>query len=180
MLIREMKSELAADWFDFFDTRAFADHEDWKGCYCTHFFSPRLAEYEGGSRRRRDYAAWLVERGIMKGYLAYEQGRVVGWCNANEKAAFPALSHLATNDERVVSIACFLIQKENRGQGIAQKILDRIIEDAKKKNRRIIEAYPRPRASSEFGNYRGPLALDEKNGFKLERLGETQVARRYL
>jgi len=179
MLIREMKPELAEDWFDFFDARAFADHEDWKGCYCTHFFSPRLAEYRG-SRRRRDYAAWLVERGIMRGYLSYDQGKVVGWCNVNHKAAFPRMSGLATNEERVVAITCFLIQKEHRGQGIAQKILDRIIEDAKKRKRKIIEAYPRPRASSDFGNYHGPLALYEKNGFRLELLGETQVARRYL
>jgi hypothetical protein len=55
-------------------------------------------------------------KGIMRGFLAYEDGKVVGWCNV----------------------------------------------DAKKNNAKIIEAYPR------------------KNGFKIERVRDVDVARLYL
>jgi len=45
MVIRQMKPEHATAWFDFFDNRAFADHEEWQGCYCTGPFSPRMKQY---------------------------------------------------------------------------------------------------------------------------------------
>jgi len=180
VLIKEMKPEYASDWFDFFDNRAFADHEDWKGCYCTGPFTPRLKEYENTSRKRRDYAIWLVEKGIMRGYLAFEHGKVVGWCNVSDKSAFSRLSDRQTDEEAVIAITCFMVQKEYRAQGVAQKILDRIIEYAKKNNKKIIEAYPRRNSRTEFGNFRGPYAMYEKNGFKLEKVREVEVVRRYL
>ncbi len=180
MVIKEMKPEHTSDWFDFFDNRAFADHEDWKGCYCTGPFSPRMKEYENASRKRRDYAIWLVEKGIMRGYLAFEHGKVVGWCNVSDKSAFSRLNDMQTDEENVISITCFIIQKEYRGKGIAQKILDKIIEDAKINNKKIIEAYPRRNSKSEFGNFHGPSSMYEKNGFKLEKVREVEVVRRYL
>src|SRR5512133_1489164 len=89
MIIKVMKDENASDWFDFFDNRAFADHQDWKGCYCTGPFTPRLKEYGRKSPIRKEYAKWLIEHGRMKGYLAYENGKVIGWCNVNRKSALP-------------------------------------------------------------------------------------------
>lgn len=180
MVIRKMKPEHASDWFDFFDNRAFSDHEDWKGCYCTGPFFPRVQEYENASRKRKDYAKWLMERGIMRGYLAYEHGTVVGWSNVNDKSAFSKLNHLQTDEESVISITCFTIQKEYRGRGIAQRLLHEIIKDARKNNTKIIEAYPRKNAKTEFGRFRGPHSMYEKNGFKFETVHDCDVARLYL
>jgi len=180
MLIRAMRPELASDWMDFFDTRAFADHAEWKGCYCTFFFLPKPPEYEGASARRRDYAAWLIERGSMKGYLAFENGKAVAWCNVNEKAAFPKLAGSVVEGEKVLSIACFLVQQDHRGRGVAQKLLDRIIKDAKTEGIRVVEAYPSKKAKTEFGNFHGSFSMYEKNGFKPERIGDGEVVRRYL
>ena len=180
MFITKMKPEHSGDWFDFFDNRAFADHEDWKGCYCTGPFFPRVKEYENMSRKRKDYAKWLMEKGIMKGYLAYENGKVVGWCNVNDKSAFSKLNNIQTDEENVISITCFIIQKEYRGKGIAQKILDKVIEDARENNTKIIEAYPKKNSKTEFGKFHGPYSMYEKNGFKFEKVRDFDVARRYL
>lgn len=180
MVIKKMKPEHSSDWFDFFDNRAFSDHEDWKGCYCTGPFFPRVKEYANASRRRKDYAKWLMEEGIMRGYLAYEHGKVVGWCNVNDKSAFSKLYYLQTVEENVISIACFIIQKDYRGKGIAQKLLDKIVEDARENNTKIIEAYPRKNSKTEFGRFRGPYSMYEKNGFKFEKVREFDVARLYL
>jgi GNAT superfamily N-acetyltransferase len=180
MIIKEMKPEHNSDWFDFFDNKAFADHEDWKGCYCTGPFTPRMKEYENANRKRRDYATWLMEKGIMRGYLAYEDGKVVGWCNVNDKRVFTKYNNLQTDEENVISITCFVIQKEYRGKGIAKKILEKIIDDAKMNHIKIIEAYPRPKSKTEFGNFHGPLSMYEKNGFNLERVRGMEVAMLYL
>ncbi|HEU0295841.1 MAG TPA: GNAT family N-acetyltransferase [Anaerolineales bacterium] len=115
--------------------------------------------------KSRDDAIWLVEKGIMRGYLAFEHGTVVGWRNMSDKRAFSKLNDVQTDEENVISITRFVIQKEYRGKGIAQKFLDKIIEDARINKKKIIEAYPRRNAKTEFGNFHGPYSMYEKNGF---------------
>ena len=180
MIIKVMNHANASDWFDFFDNRAFSDHPDWKGCYCTGPFTPRLKEYKSKSPIRKEYAKWLIESGRMKGYLAYENGKVIGWCNVNMKSAFTKYNDLSEEGENVLSIACFMVEKEYRGTGIAQKILTRIIKDAQAAGIRIIEAYPRKKAQTEYGNFHGPYSMYEKNGFKSEIIKGVDVVRRYL
>jgi len=180
MIIKTLKDENASDWFDFFDNRAFADHQDWKGCYCTGPFMPRLEEYHGQNSNRKEYAKWLIENGIMKGYLAYEGGKVIGWCNVNMKSAFPEYNGFSEKSENVISIACFMVQKEYRRKGIAQRLLKRIIKDAQEKGIKIIEAYPRIKAQTEYGNFHGAYSMYEKNGFILEKKEGVAVVRRYL
>lgn len=180
MIIKAMKYENASDWFDFFDNRAFADHQDWKGCYCTGPFKPRLKKYDSKSPIRKEYAKWLIENGVMKGYLAYESGKVIGWCNVNMKSAFPKYNDLSEESENVISIVCFMVQKEYRRKGIAQKLLNRIIKDAQKKGIKIIEAYPRIKAQTEYGNFHGAYSMYEKNGFISGKIKGVDVVRRYL
>lgn len=180
MIVRRMSRELSSDWFDFFDNRAFADHGDWKGCYCTFYHMPRDEAYEGSGRRRRDYAAWLVETGRMQGYLAYEDERCVGWCNVNMRSEYRRLGDLEGDAEGVRSITCFLVQKEFRGEGIARKLLERVVVDAGKEGIRILEAYPRKKSRSEYGNYHGPFRMYLKSGFVEERIGDVDVVRKYL
>ena len=35
IIIKPLTEELAADYFDFLDNRAFTDNSPWGGCYCT-------------------------------------------------------------------------------------------------------------------------------------------------
>jgi ribosomal protein S18 acetylase RimI-like enzyme len=138
-----------SDWFDFFDNRAFIDNKEWKGCYCTAFYYPKPKEYVNPSDKRKDYAKWLIENGRMKGYLAYTDDKVVGWVNANEKKNYPRLDDIYDASEKVLSIVCFIVQKEYRRKGIAKQLLNRIVEDAKERGYLVIEAYPKKRSKSE-------------------------------
>jgi GNAT superfamily N-acetyltransferase len=180
MVIKRMRPGLIDEWLDFFDNRAFEDHRDWKGCYCTAFYYPRFAEYESASTRRRDYARWLVASGHMKGYLAFENGKAIGWCNANTKDAYPRTRREDTDSSHIRVIACFIVEERHRGRGVAQKLLDRVILDSKKEGIRIIEAYPKKRARSQFGNFPGPHEMYLRNGFVEEEVDGRMAARRYL
>jgi GNAT superfamily N-acetyltransferase len=169
MDIRPLGPELARDFFHFFDTRAFSDNPDWKGCYCTFFHRPPRIPAEEARLRptRREQAADLIERGLMRGYLAYgDDGQVLGWCNVNAKTAFMRLEPHVPGDEAVAAVVCFVIDPERRRQGIARALLERAIEDAGRRGFRAIEAYPSSRARTEAGHYHGPLALYESLGFQ--------------
>ena len=98
--IKPLTPALAADFFDFFDNRAFAGHEEWSCCYCTWFHMDKSyenqvseqvkADGESDALRRalRGLAVTFLKEGTLHGYLAYEDNIVVGWCNANEKTKF--------------------------------------------------------------------------------------------
>ena len=180
MVIKELRSELLQDWKEFFDCRAFEDHQEWRGCYCTAFYYPKPAEYLSASSKRIDYAKWLIETGRMCGYLAYDGDKVVGWVNANDRAKYPRLRHLVDGEESVLSIVCFIVQKEQRGKGIAKMLLDKIMQDAKGKGYSVIEAYPKKGAKSEYGRWNGPFEMYQKAGFTEHEIQKDKVVRKQV
>jgi GNAT superfamily N-acetyltransferase len=169
MEIHPLTPERTDDFFEFFDVRAFADNPYWKGCYCTFFHRPEvLSEEEARHRpRRKEQARILIRDGGLQGYLAYgEDGRVIGWCNANRKTAYARLGSTDPIDENVLSIVCFAIDPALRRRGIARALLERALLDAAEQGMRWVEAYPSARAKSASGHYHGPLTLFEDLGFK--------------
>lgn len=180
MTIHELTLERIEDWFEFFEKRAFEDHDEWRGCYCTAFYYPKPDEYPNQSNRRKDYARWLVETGRMRGYMAYDGSQVVGWVNANHRALYPRLGGLADDQGKVLSITCFLVDKPHRGQGVARSLLARIVEDAPARGYTVIEAYPKKGARSEYGRWNGPFELYQKAGFSEGEGNKSKVMRKEL
>lgn len=59
-------------------------------------------------------------------------------------------------DDKVCSVVCFLIHSDFRRQGIAQKLLEKIIADYSNKDCDYIESYPR-KGESSAANFKGPI-----------------------
>ena len=73
----------------FFDTTPHSDHEEPEGCYCVWYCSEAYTDDLGIAKsleKRKNYARYCVKNGLIQGYLAYYDGKVVGWCNANTKS----------------------------------------------------------------------------------------------
>lgn len=93
--IRQLDKDTVADFFTFFDNIAFCDHEEWSWCYCTfyHFDASKELEVMFHTKNDvRDKALELINNGTMKGYLAYVDDKVIGWCNANNKTNYMLIS----------------------------------------------------------------------------------------
>ncbi|MDR1598500.1 MAG: GNAT family N-acetyltransferase [Oscillospiraceae bacterium] len=185
--IKPLTPETTADFFDFFDNRAFTDHQEWSFCYCTYMHTGEKETREidekieaGGNNdeaaRRvfRETAAGFIENGELRGYLAYEDGVAVGWVNANDKAVFKKFDHSAAVtdfirrnniDGRTKSVVCFTTAPECRGKGIAAALLDRVVADARAEGYAAVEGYAFRRDTREPFDYTGPLGLFEKAGF---------------
>src|SRR5215831_8047809 len=89
MVIKELTPELRDDFLYFFDKVAFADNPDWSDCYCSlYHFANRSKEETRGE------AADQIEKGRIHGFLAYDNGKPVGWCNAANRNSDPALHWL--------------------------------------------------------------------------------------
>jgi GNAT superfamily N-acetyltransferase len=180
LTIRRLVPELVSDYLAFFDGVAFSDNPDWSGCYC-YFYHHDPAAGDWGKRtgpENRACASRLIAEGRLKGYLAYSEGRVVGWCNANDKSAYALLAAQPELQDkgqtRVCAVVCFAVAPELRGCGIAGRLLERVCEDHRQCGYDyIVEAYPRKEAAGSAANYHGPLSMYQAAGFRIHRELET-------
>lgn len=129
----------------------------------------------------------------ISGYLAYNHGISVGWCNANDKENYYRFGEFSLNElplneenvkdrskEKIKSVVCFEIAPEYRGKGLATALLRRVCEDALKDGYEYVEAYPAIKGKGEY-DFTGPVRLYKKLGFMiLEQRGEMLIMRKKL
>ncbi len=179
--IRELVPALLDDYLAFFDHDAFADFPWWSACYCRFWDDPSDPEGESGSDRRERYRSLvtqLIQSGRHRGFLAYADGRVVGWCNAKARLAYTMPRRIAqtpTSDaDRVGSTVCFIVAKDHRGKGVASALLDAACASFRRDGLSIAEGYPTTAPASgpyadqipwSAHHHTGPLEMYLRAGF---------------
>lgn len=170
--IKPLTPNLAADFFDFFDNRAFTDRSG-AFCYCTWFHCDCSIDehYKPGKEAMRDCAINYINSRLLNGYLAYDGNIAVGWCNTDRKENYlrlmkdPFLCANTNNIEKTKAVVCFEIAPEYRGKGIATTLLNRVCNDAETEGYSFIEGYPLLHENDNPFDYSGPVRLYEKAGF---------------
>ncbi|MDF2686176.1 MAG: GCN5-related N-acetyltransferase [Clostridia bacterium] len=177
IIIKSLKPELAIDYFDFFENRAFTDDSPYR-CYCQMYQMTKeqakaaIDNADGADMGRvsRKVAEQQIESGILRGYLAFVDDVAIGWCNANDKANFPlecctGEQFYAPAEKREKAVVCFEIAPEYRGKGVATALLQRVITDAIAEDYIAIESFPVVRSERYEWDCTGPVRLYEKAGF---------------
>jgi GNAT superfamily N-acetyltransferase len=194
--VRPLTPGLLQDWLAFFDHDAFADNPEWCGCYC-HYYHADHGERDWDARtpeENRAASEELIRQGRLGGYLAYVDGRPVGWCHAAPRDSIPNVANdpevagdlaggevPASEEERVGSIVCFVVAAAFRRQGVAAALLDAACAGFRAAGLTVAEAYPSLRAKTDATHYHGPLALYRSAGFEPYReLNGRLVVRREL
>ena len=186
IVVRRLDPSLAGDYLNLFDA-AFPDNPDWSGCYCLYYHSHE-EPWEGGppaAAAHRTERAAQVARGGAPGYLAYLEGRPVGWLNAGPREAYQHLRGLPGGGPGEALVMCFVVTPAARRRGVAGALLDFALADLAARGLTEVLAYP-PRdnlpveLSWEAASYKEPLALYLSRGFTLGELGGRRVARRSL
>ena len=178
--IRRLMPDLVEDYVAFFDTIPHNEKYHMK-CYCVYWCSDDCDGKDFNTKAaRRHYAIQCVKDGRIQGYLAYEDGKVVGWCNANTKAdcltckGWQGMNgkrkgFIPTEESapelRVKSVFCFVIAPEMRRQGIASQLLARICQDAAADGFDYVEAYPEKEVTANTENFMGYAGMYERFGF---------------
>ncbi|MDD3243146.1 MAG: GNAT family N-acetyltransferase [Eubacteriales bacterium] len=177
LIIKKLSPELLDDFLKFFDETAHNTQKVEDRCYCVGWGSAR---YDGQdfstAQKRRDAAIAYVRGNDLQGYLAYCGEKVVGWCNANTKALCRECQYgkmylgcadrpEASPDIRVKSVFCFVVAPEMRRQGVAERLLRSVCEDARQEGFDYVEAYPNKSFVDTLFDCMGPRKLYEKEGF---------------
>jgi hypothetical protein len=131
----------------------------------------------------RKAAADLINKGKIHGYLAYEDGVPVGWCNCDDKSNYAFLArHVAPTfaKEKIYSIVCIKVFKENAFQQVGSAFIDVVCKTAKTDGYISVEAYPYEGAMI-CADYSDTVQLYLSNGFQeIKRQGEGIVFRKVL
>lgn len=187
--IRRLTPEMAEDYVRFFDETPHNVNTGGGKCYCVTWRSDDSYTGSGDHwfptpEERRARALGFVGSGSLQGYLAYDGGRAVGWCNANGSCKL-CLQYLASfwpiarepDGIRVKSVFCFVIAPDWQRRGIATRLLQRVCQDAAREGYDFVEAYVDTNTESE--DFRGYLKMYEKCGFRLfaQREGRAVVRR---
>jgi GNAT superfamily N-acetyltransferase len=191
IIIKKLTPELSIDYFDFFETRAFTDESPYR-CYCQMYqMSKEQQKEEMDNFKGDDYgllaktiAEKQIKSGVLRGYLAYMEGKSVGWCNANDRANFPSdpcsdvLFH-STTPQCEIAVVCFEIAPDYRGRGIATALLNRVILDAKAKGFSSVVGFPMKRNERYEGDCTGPFRLYENAEFqKISEYGDVVIMKK--
>ena len=136
-----------------------------------------MSEYPS-REERRTMAAEYIKSGKIQGYLAYVDGQLAGWCNANTKSeclncggwlfSMPQVSQLQfEKNEKVKSIYCFLVAPEMKRKGIAKQLLKYACQDAANSGFDYVEAYPQKEATDERMFFMGFVNMYKDMGFSI-------------
>jgi ribosomal protein S18 acetylase RimI-like enzyme len=171
IVIRPLTKDLQDDYLFLFDNMIHKENPDWSKCYCNDYHF--LGDVETCTREAsRAMIINRINENELRGYLVFENDKPIGWCNANNRSNYQRLLRdydlIDNPDDKVCSIVCFLIHPDFRRQGIAQMILERIIEDYSNADYDYLEAYPRKGESNE-NNFKGPLELYKRYDFKINK-----------
>ena len=181
IVIKKLTPDLLEDYLLFFETDAHADNPNEDRCYCVCWCSAdhRIETDFSSPEKRRELAVKYIKDGIIQGFLAYADNKVVGWCNANTKSEclnctswlrfMPSATDENDTSTKIKSVYCFTISPNMRRKGIANQLLERVCHDATNDGYDIIEAYPNIQVANVFDSHKGHLELYKKNGFAIKR-----------
>ncbi|HPJ23586.1 MAG TPA: GNAT family N-acetyltransferase [Bacillota bacterium] len=177
--IKKLTKDLVDDYIYFFDTENHSDNQDEHKCYCVCWCSDDhrtgLDKMSSASKRRA-LAKEYISQGMIKGYLAYDKEKVVGWVNANDKSScINCISWLinlkevnTSTSKKVKSVFCFTVASLYRRKGVATQLLQRVIQDAREDGYEEIEAYPK-KEIKHLDDFEGPLSMYLKQGLVIKK-----------
>ncbi len=187
LIIKSLAANLIDDYLYYFENVAFTDNPEWDGCYCNfHHCSGGIKEFNKQTKEQHKNASIeLIRSGKLNGFLAYSNGKPVGWCKADFKNSFVNLpfddDEIPSEDVKIASIACFLIAPTQRRQGIARKLLHYACSSFSNQGFKIVEGYPQEGKLSDVHSYHGPVSLYESEGFTIfKKLDDLLVMRKNL
>jgi len=171
--VERVTRERIDDWLDFFDHDATAGTPQFGACYCSepHVLDPNVPPADQPprtTRENRDTMIALLEQGRSFGYLAYVDAKPAAWVNASLRSEYRQYARGEASDPAdadVIGIACFTVAPPYQRHGLAEALLEKVLDDAPARGARWIEAYPMKEELADRGRFRGARAMYDAHGF---------------
>lgn len=179
--IKQLKPELDITFTDYLGNLDFGHAPHWATCYCRYYHSNCSMEawQQRTGEQNRQEALEQIKSSKMKGYLAFDGDKCIGWCNANnvnEYLRFENDLDTIIKDKKTGCVICFVIHPEYRGRGVARQLLKQAIADFKSQGYEAVIALPIENKNEPEKLYRGTLNMYKENGFiEVEKDGNMSI-----
>ena len=170
--IHPVSAERLSDFLAFFDGEAFADNPRWGFCYCQFAYvdHSKVEWKQRTIEQNRQAACQRIGDGAMRGYLAYRQGKVIGWSNAAPRTMLDSFADEPDPEAaNIGQITCFVVAKGHRNTGVAKALLQAACDGLRAAKLTIAEATANPNAATDAENHHGPLGMYLAAGFAVHR-----------
>ncbi|MFX1379477.1 MAG: GNAT family N-acetyltransferase [Promethearchaeota archaeon] len=170
IIIKPLIPDLVEDFLHFFDSVAFSDNPNWAACYCHcyHFNGTMKQFIKRTAEENRESSKDLIISGKMHGFIAFDEGKPIGWCNVNSKEIYAKIPYEEKSEDKIASLICFVIAPSYRKQGVARRLLRFVCSSSKNDGYDLIEVYPmKGQKLSDAHSYRGPFSLYISEGFSI-------------
>lgn len=165
--VTEDNKEIFAEFLGNLD---FSHAPHWATCFCRFYFTD-CSQEEWMKRTGEDNrmeALQEIKAGHMKGYLAFDNDKCIGWCNADNADKFIRIKEYINpliKDEKAGCVTCYVIHPDYRRQGVARLLLKQAITDFKLQKFNSVIAMPVNSVQSSELSYRGSMNMYAENGF---------------
>jgi GNAT superfamily N-acetyltransferase len=169
--IKPLNAELSKTYIEFLGNLDFSHSPHWATCFCRYYHTNCSAE-EWQNRKGQENRLEAVEEikaGNMKGYLAFDGDKCIGWCNANDSHQYQRLENefkSLIKDQKAGCVICFVIHPEYRKQGVARLLLRQAIEGFKAQGFDAVIALPVDLKDEPEKLYRGTMNMYKEYGFE--------------
>lgn len=142
-----------------------------------------MKEWQSRSgEENKNEALCEIDNGCMKGFLAFDGDKCIGWLNANDWKKLKRLHEYVgeiIKDKKVAIPICYVIHPDYRNRGVASALLKAAIDDFRKSGYDAVLALPVYSKNFDPKLYRGTISMYEKAGFKqldkFDNLGDVKV-----
>jgi GNAT superfamily N-acetyltransferase len=132
-----------SNWTDL--ERLFESRGGPKHCWCMVWrATPQEARKTDGKSRKAALER-RVQQGVPIGILGYLDGQPVAWCSIAPRSTYCDLGGINDPTDTpgdVWSLVCFFVTRQLRGQGITKQLIEAVVEHARKRGAKVVEAYP--------------------------------------
>lgn len=168
--VKPLSPQLAGTFTEYLGGLDFGHAPHWADCFCAFYYSDCSQEVwmNRTGEENRAIAVENINNGTMKGYLAFDGDKCIGWCGANDIHRFIRidgdLSHI-TGDRKVGCVICFVIHPEYRGQGVARLLLKKAVEGFREQGFDAVISLPFKSTDDARKQYRGTFNMYRELGF---------------
>jgi GNAT superfamily N-acetyltransferase len=144
------------------------------GCWCMYFRMSSTEFRNDKYERHKGRMHAIVKAGQPTGLIATLNEEAVGWIAFAPREDYKRIENSRAfrriDDKAVWSVTCFFIKKEFRNKGLSEQMIKGVIDYAKKKKIKTLEAYPAIPYSYKVPApflWVGILSAFTKNGFEV-------------
>lgn len=174
--VEPIKAESSQIFTNYLGNIEFDHAPEWSTCYCRFYHT--VCDQDEWMMRTGEInkmeATLAIKEGSMKGFLAFDGDKCIGWLNANDHSSFIRISDFLNpyvENKKIACTICFVIHPDYRGQGVARLMLKEAINYYKGLNYDGMLAFPVENTGVQR-HYRGSINMYQEQGYELIEIKE--------